>query len=1155
MMSIASEPFKAARLIQYHGSHLTTNGGIGASETEAGNPASDPNSQNPSHTIEDYYASEGQGTWFGAGAAVLGLGGQQITPEAFSALACGFKPDGTPIAQNAGDPNRAAAFECAFTGPKSFSVLWGTTTDPDIRAAMELAMDRATEVAMESLLSKLTVRTGKGGKHEKPAECIAALFTHGTNRSAEPNIHKHGVIFNVAHHGNDQWASINSHKIYDLKKLHGAMFRVVLAEELQKMGFVVERDGESFKIVDVPEKVCKAFSTPREKLLQEFRDNPDLAYTAKTAELTNYRLREKKNFELTPQELREDWRATANVLGFDADEYIRANATRERPEVVEPTPEQLLREATQMRAVIKAKDLETHIWQACQGVCGHERTKEIVQATFDYAVKVEMKGLELANEKSWRSKSKPVLYTSPDLVLIEREIAERAANGPAVGVLDSRLANAAIERFETASREKFKDPTFRLNDQQRDAVRHLTSSHSAISVLVGDAGTGKSTSLCCVADAYQREGYTVYGAALAGKIAGQLQEDVGIESRTLKRLEFDLASGKLKLDSKSVLMVDEAGMVDSRQMGRLVKACADAGARLILVGDHKQLQPVEAGATFRHIAELAGHAKLTTIIRQRDEWQRTAVRQLSQGEAGQAMRSYIDHGNVKIMATHKKALDNATAKAVANIDQVGLDKALVVASTNDVVNQLNSSIRARLIDEGKIRDIRKIEIGREKPPFTPPGETPKPFTPGPKKHIELGIGDRIVITKNDKEAKVFNGQFGVVTGFGENGQVSIKFDGAKEARAMDLTEVHLQSGFASTTHKSQGVTVERCVVFGSGNISREMSYVQASRAKGRTDFVFTTEHVKKMGDTIEPTDTLKRALSAINEARVAAGEQPLVVEKPALVILGAGGQDEAVASYSQVHKLVRENAARWAPEHIRTDLQLDRMKEIVSAMSRSQQAVSTLDTNILDAGSTGLKPAEKDLGGETQKSSQQPKGAGPVYPTPHPFPPVRISGLGIPDPMAPAQPAPAAKEREAAEVRVPVEAQEKGLVGRISETFAVARDRLLEFIEQAKQAALARNAEQEAQRARLRDGEIKPAAEKAATTPENSPTCASAQTGLRNWNAGEQAPGRNADGSTNVTPETNTGPRQLMSQRMTNPDQEPAPSSTRTRQNGPDRPR
>jgi hypothetical protein len=245
-------------------------------------------------------------------------------------------------------------------------------------------------------------------------------------------------------------------------------------------------------------------------------------------------------------------------------------------------------------------------------------------------------------------------------------------------------------------------------------------------------------------------------------------------------------------------------------------------------------------------------------------------------------------------------------------------------------------------------------------------------------------------------------------------------------------------------------------------------------------------------------------------------------------------------------------------------------------MARSQQASSTLDAVIVDPGSTGLKPGEKKDLGQVATGTPRPRGPQQAFPTPNPYPPVRISGHGIPDPTAtPAQPAPVAIATEVRKAEVPAEVPEKGLGERISETFAVARDRLLEFIEQAKQVALTRTAEQEAQKARLREDEAKLAAEKSSAAPEKSPASTSApMTGLRNWNAGQQPPSHSADGSTSVAPEAapirrpgmgrtstatrttepevHTDTRQTMSQRMTSPDPAQAPSSTRTRSNDPE---
>jgi hypothetical protein len=141
-------------------------------------------------------------------------------------------------------------------------------------------------------------------------------------------------------------------------------------------------------------------------------------------------------------------------------------------------------------------------------------------------------------------------------------------------------------------------------------------------VVIGDAGTGKSFSMKVAREAWQAQGFNVRGAALAGKAADELQAGSGIESRTLASLEFAWKNGKDKLTSRDVLVIDEAGMIGSRQLGRVLKAAEQAGAKVVLLGDDKQLAAIEAGAAFRAVVQHVGAAEITEVRRQKHAWMR-----------------------------------------------------------------------------------------------------------------------------------------------------------------------------------------------------------------------------------------------------------------------------------------------------------------------------------------------------------------------------------------------------------------------------------------------------------------------------------------------------------------------------------------------------
>ena len=185
-------------------------------------------------------------------------------------------------------------------------------------------------------------------------------------------------------------------------------------------------------------------------------------------------------------------------------------------------------------------------------------------------------------------------------------------------------------------------------------MRHVTG-EGRIAAVAGAAGAGKSTMLAAARTAWERQGLRVRGAALAGKAAEGLQEGSGIESRTIASLEWSWAQGKDRLAARDVLVIDEAGMIGSRQLGRLLSQARAAGAKVVLVGDAEQLQPIEAGAAFRAVAGPVGVAGIGTIRRQHEEWARTASMDLAKGRVRDGLGAYKARGQVRFEASREAA--------------------------------------------------------------------------------------------------------------------------------------------------------------------------------------------------------------------------------------------------------------------------------------------------------------------------------------------------------------------------------------------------------------------------------------------------------------------------------------------------------------------
>ena len=232
----------------------------------------------------------------------------------------------------------------------------------------------------------------------------------------------------------------------------------------------------------------------------------------------------------------------------------------------------------------------------------------------------------------------------------------------------------------------------RLSTEQLAALDHVVRK-PGLALVVGYAGAGKSAMLGVARDAWEAAGYTVRGAALSGIAAENLEGGSGIGSRTIASLDHSWARDRDRLTSRDVLVVDEAGMIGTRQLQRVLAEAADAGAKVVMVGDVQQLQAIEAGAAFRLLAERHGAAEIGEVRRQTAEWMRQATRAFATGRTGEAIAAYSNAGMVH-------AADNRDAARAALIDhwdgerrEAPTASRIILTHTNQEVQMLNRAAR------------------------------------------------------------------------------------------------------------------------------------------------------------------------------------------------------------------------------------------------------------------------------------------------------------------------------------------------------------------------------------------------------------------------------------------------------------------------------
>ena len=360
-----------------------------------------------------------------------------------------------------------------------------------------------------------------------------------------------------------------------------------------------------------------------------------------------------------------------------------------------------------------------------------------------------------------------------------------------------------------------------LSEEQVRAIEHVTNSQQ-ISAVVGYAGAGKSTMLAAAREAWEAEGYTVHGAALAGKAAEGLEESSGIASRTLASWQYGWKKDSGRLTEKDVLVIDEAGMVGSKQLSAFVQVARHSGAKLVLVGDHEQLQAIGAGAAFRAIAEEVGFAQLSDIRRQKEGWQKEASVQFASHRTADALNAYNSHGDIRFSEDQDQARAALVRDYVEEMEARPDGTRAAMAHRRADVHQLNIEIRTALQESGKLPvSVRRAGNADTVEHVYDTNDGVRAFT----------TGDRILFLQNDGQMQVKNGGLGTVTRVDE-GRIDVTMDGTKRHVAIYTDDYKaFDHGYATTIHKTQGSTVDRAFVLASDTMDRHLTYVAMTRHK------------------------------------------------------------------------------------------------------------------------------------------------------------------------------------------------------------------------------------------------------------------------------------------------------------------------------------
>jgi conjugative relaxase-like TrwC/TraI family protein len=804
--------------------------------------------------VEDYYAGAGEapGEWL-ASSAQFGLDGR-VAPDDLRAVLLGVDPrSGDGLHHGSG--RSVPGWDLTFRAPKSVSVPWGLA-DPGIAQVVVAAHEAAVQVGLRYVEEWAGfTRTGRGGTTRVRADgLIAAGFRHRTSRDGDPHLHTHVLVANSVRAADGRWRTLDGRGLLVHMKTAGYVYDAQLRHELtQRLG--VEWGPVVNGLADIEgidAEVRELFSKRRSAI--EDRMAEWGLTSAKAAEVSALDTRQAKSGRVErTDELRDRWRAEAAEIGWTQHDLLAAC----------PLASMVTPDHNAQRAVVRDDQPSDHLVDAAFEVMSSEAGLTAHASSFDrrHVIQHLVDHLPSGPSADWfeatadryldRAEvvalgSDPVkgeCYSTVELLALERRLVDQVAT--------RRLGERSPEVMPSIVWSVFQERPS-LSGEQRDLISGVCRTADAVSVVVAGPGTGKTFCLDSIRDTFQRSGYTTIGCALSASAAHQLEQGSGIESMTIARLRLQLDRHERRLGPRSVLVIDEAGMVGTRALAPLLDEAASAGAKVILVGDPKQLPEIEAGGFLRHLARNHDVHTLSENRRQRVGWERDTISDLAHGRVDAALeRMTVNDG---VVVGHNADLVRQRMADDWFEHRSSGASAVMMASRNSDVDDLNRRAHQLMADHGHLRGEPLHLDGR-------------PFQ----------IGDRVVCLRNDRSLDVRNGTVGDITHIDHrNRTFTIDTpDGTRRLPAEYLDDGHVRHGYAVTIHKAQGITCDHALLLGSDELYREAGYVGLSRGResNRIYAVSTAPdpeaHIPKhLRKDRQPLDVLTHALEQTRAQRL-----------------------------------------------------------------------------------------------------------------------------------------------------------------------------------------------------------------------------------------------------------------------------------------------
>jgi conjugative relaxase-like TrwC/TraI family protein len=657
------------------------------------------------YEVDNYYANDATEAcqWWGEGAERLGLSGA-VEPNRFKQLLEGKLPDGQQLGLNRnGSIKHRPGYDLTFSAPKSVSILAEVGGDTRLYELHDKAVNEALSYLQENTAQTRYKVNGKV-TFENTDNFTVAKFQHNISRSLDPQLHTHCVVLNITQRPNGQWRSLSSEELYHNKMLAGLIYRSTLAYELKQLGYSITKthaDGR-FEIKGVPPALLEHFSKRRQQVLDAMAER-GLA-GAKAAETATLMTRSRKQV-VDKEALKSYWQQEVEKQGFNIQSFI---------EQAKPlAPVSLLQQLQTAQKALQYTISQLSEREACFShtellrIALARGLGDVILSDIQSAIQTEQAKGELLSAQA----VKPVpnrnntYWTTREALLLEKATIKLMQDGfmakQSIGI--DKEVHAFLNVYASTS-------NLIMNKGQRGAAELLLTSSDRVIGIQGYAGTGKTTMLSAVRAFAEQQGYTVKGLAPSAAAANQLTENAGIESTTLSRHLTELnkalnlfeAKGKpIELDSKAIWLLDESSMASTQQIHDLLKGAEQVNARVILVGDKKQLGAVDAGKPFDQLQKAGmATAVMDIIVRQREPELLEAVYASIKGDIQAALTKL---GNNIIQITHKEERLEQLAKDYLALLPQQREQALILAATKKDQATLNELVREGLSKEGQLK--------------------------------------------------------------------------------------------------------------------------------------------------------------------------------------------------------------------------------------------------------------------------------------------------------------------------------------------------------------------------------------------------------------------------------------------------------------------